>query len=131
MWISSEPGMIADFGQAIDNLNAAVLSNVTALNEELDSNIIVYDANEWSTWALTDPAMSGVNTTESPNGSPGTCVDGCNNQTAWNVHWQNTVLDKGPSNFFWMTEVVPSSTVLTKLAHALRKFVLKHYVSSE
>ncbi|KAL8287434.1 hypothetical protein RQP46_003292 [Phenoliferia psychrophenolica] len=127
MWISSEAGLISDFGHAIDNLNAAVLSNITALNKELGSNILSYDVNKWMTAAISNPSMSGVNTTGSPNGSPNTCVDGCSNQDAWNVHWAATVLDKKPSNFFWMTEVMPSSTVLRHLAHSMYSFVASKY----
>lgn len=80
MWITKEAGLISDFRRAIDNLNSAVLSNITALNKDLGTNIIYFDVNKWMTIALGNPAACGINATNSPNGSPSTCVDGCNDQ---------------------------------------------------
>ncbi|KAK4703950.1 hypothetical protein P7C70_g2272, partial [Phenoliferia sp. Uapishka_3] len=124
MWISSEAGLISDFGSAIHKLNSAIESNITALNKELDCNIIYFDVNSWMTQAISNPSSKTFPLRDV--GSRLTYYVSVD-QDAWNVHWAATVLDKKPSNYFWMTEIMPSSTVLRQLAHAMYTSVAEKY----
>lgn len=126
MWITQEEGMLANFNDVIDDVNRRLKSEIDRINSARGSQIMYYDANAWIKQAVQDTSMSGVQGGD--NGYTNTCVDGCRIQATdkpnWDVWAHNTVGHGEPDDFFWMTEVVPSTTVMASIAQDMKAFLL-------
>lgn len=126
MWISQDPAMLADFGNVITQYNTQLQASIAALNEQYDANIMYYDAFGFLQSAMNNSALvQGAQYTN-------TCVDGCDaqipgNVSNWDLYWKNTVVNKQPDDFFWMTEVMPSTTVMKGLAQDMLAFLKSQF----
>lgn len=124
MWISPEQGMIDNFGALIDRTNSAIKSIIDQINSQHGSNIMYYDVNGFMKSAITNAAVSGL----ASSGYSDTCVDGCTIQgpptkSNWDTWMSNTVENSKPDDFFWMTEVMPSTTIHKAIAADMTKFL--------
>ena len=126
MWISSDSGHISNYGSVIDAVNTQLKSSIQQINAHCGSNVMYYDANAWMQAALKNTKMAGIAGTG--GGYTDTCVDGCTKQipggtSNWNLYWQNTITNHEPDYFYWMTEVVPSTTVMKSIANDMAGFL--------
>lgn len=128
MWISSDPGHIANFGATIDKLNKALstaIDGINSKNADKGVKVMYYDANAYMQAAMKNTQMTGL---LGGSGYTDTCVDGCTKQipgpiSNWNLYWQETIVKKTADYFYWMTEVVPSTTVHKAIAGDMAKFL--------
>ena len=80
---------------------------------------------------LQQPVSAGIGPGQGGSGAPGyvtTCVDGCPAQgpvgiSNWDLYWAKTIVNKGADQFFWMTEVVASTTVHRALGYWMSYYV--------
>lgn len=125
-YISSDAGMIKDFGGVIDQTNAQLKTAIADINKKYHSKVLYYDLNAFMKKAMASPTVvQGASYNY-------TCVDGCVRQIPgstgnWDLWWQQKVLGKQPSPFYWMTTVMPSSTVMQAIANDMKAFLNAHY----
>lgn len=117
-YISSDPGMIEDFGNVITQTNARLSQTVSELNEQFGTNIMYFDAYTFLRNALHHPKLVQGAKFNS------TCPDGCTKavsaiQSNWDIYWAKKVVGGLADPFYWMTTNMPSTTVHKALANKM------------
>lgn len=125
-YITQDPGMVADFGNVINQTNTRLKALTQSLSKKYKAKVLYFDVNGYMLDAMKNSSMvqgAGYNYT---------CVDGCTNMipgnvSNWDLFWTQKVVQNGPNPFFWMTTVMPSGTVMSGIGAKMASFLQSAY----